>query len=148
MSLTLQDFRTKLVLSVFFKEMEEGILKPSFSIGKLSSLAPEKILEPSVHSEEEVLEDGEEIDGGVRLMYLSNEGDIEGIKELLDSGIDANYRDIDDRTALHVASCQGLKDVVELLLEWEAEVDPKDRWGSTVIRNNTIHFWFVLLIMY
>ncbi|KAJ4881015.1 Integrin-linked protein kinase family [Raphanus sativus] len=111
--------------------MEKGFLKPSFSIGKLSSLAPEKILEPSVHSEEEVLEDGEEIDGGVRLMYLSNEGDIEGIKELLDSGIDANYRDIDDRTALHVAACQGLKDVVELLLDREAEVDPKDRWGST-----------------
>lgn len=131
--------------------MEKGFLKPSFSIGKLSSLAPEKILEPSVHSEEEVLEDGEEIDGGVRLMYLSNEGDIEGIKELLDSGIDANYRDIDDRTALHVASCQGLKDVVELLLDREAEVDPKDRWGSTVIiRNQTIHFGVCseMIIMY
>ncbi|CAB78897.1 protein kinase-like protein [Arabidopsis thaliana] len=94
-------------------------------------MAPEKIPEPSVHSEEEVFEDGEEIDGGVRLMYLANEGDIEGIKELIDSGIDANYRDIDDRTALHVAACQGLKDVVELLLDRKAEVDPKDRWGST-----------------
>lgn len=112
--------------------MEEDYQTPRFTIGRQSSMAPEKNQEPSIHSEEEVLEDGEEIDGGVRLMYLSNEGDIEGIKELLDSGIDANYRDIDDRTALHVAACQGLKDVVELLLDRKAEVDPKDRWGSTV----------------
>lgn len=111
---------------------EDGYLQPRYTIGRQSSMAPEKIQEPSVHSEEEVLEDGEEIDGGLRLMYLSNEGDIEGIKELLDSGIDANYKDIDNRTALHVAACQGLKDVVELLLDRQAEVDPKDRWGSTV----------------
>jgi ankyrin repeat protein len=111
--------------------MEEDYQQPRFTIGRQSSMAPEKIPEPSVHSEEEVFEDGEEIDGGVRLMYLANEGDIEGIKELIDSGIDANYRDIDDRTALHVAACQGLKDVVELLLDRKAEVDPKDRWGST-----------------
>ncbi|WZY68887.1 integrin-linked protein kinase 1 [Brassica rapa] len=111
--------------------MEDDYKTPRFTIGRQSSMAPEKIPEPSIHSEEEVLEDGEEIDGGVRLMYLCNEGDVEGIKELLDSGIDANYRDIDDRTALHVAACQGLKDVVEILLDRGADVDPKDRWGST-----------------
>ncbi|CAH8385896.1 unnamed protein product [Eruca vesicaria subsp. sativa] len=77
-------------------------------------MAPGKNLEPSVHSVDEVLEDGEEIDGGVRLMYLSNE-------------------------ALHVAACQGLKDVVELLLDREAEVDPKDRWGSTPLADAIFH---------
>ena len=75
---------------------------------------------------------GEEgIHPGVRLMYSANENDLEGIREVLDSGVSVNFRDIDDRTALHVAACQGLTDVVSLLLEKGAEVDAKDRWGST-----------------
>ncbi|MBA0781289.1 hypothetical protein Gotri_002227 [Gossypium trilobum] len=64
-------------------------------------------------------------------MYMANEGDLEGIKELLDSGTNVNFKDIDGRTALHVAACQGLTDVVRLLLDRGAEVDSKDRWGST-----------------
>ncbi|KAI4295340.1 hypothetical protein L6164_035395 [Bauhinia variegata] len=101
-----------------------------FTLGRQSSLAPERhneeLEKPS--SEEE---DAEDIDPGLRLMYLASEGDLDGIHELLDSGINANYKDIDGRTALHVAACQGLTDVVALLLEKGAEVDPKDRWGST-----------------
>ncbi|KAG8501674.1 hypothetical protein CXB51_003837 [Gossypium anomalum] len=64
-------------------------------------------------------------------MYMANEGDLEGIKELLDSGTNVNFKDIDGRTALHVAACQGLTDVVRLLLDRGADVDSKDRWGST-----------------
>lgn len=64
---------------------------------------------------------------------MANEGDLDGIKELLDSGTDVNFRDIDKRTALHVAACQGRTDVVRLLLSRGADVDPEDRWGSTVI---------------
>lgn len=80
----------------------------------------------------EEVEDAEGIDPRVRLMYLANEGDLEGIIELLDSGTDVNFQDIDDRTALHVSACHGCIEVVELLLERSAEVDPKDSWGSTV----------------
>nr|CAD1828835.1 unnamed protein product [Ananas comosus var. bracteatus] len=58
-----------------------------------------------------------EIGAEIRLMYIANEGDMEGIRELLDSGVDVNFRDIDGRTALHVAACQGFADVVELLLK-------------------------------
>jgi len=74
----------------------------------------------------------EGIDPGVRLMYLANGGDVEGIGEVLDSGVNVNFKDIDGRTALHVAACQGLADVVSLLLDRGAEVDVKDNWGSTV----------------
>lgn len=107
-----------------FLEMEPNS-PVRFKLGKQSSLAPERV-------------DGEDggfvidIDPRVRLMYSANEGDIEGIKEILESGTDVNFRDIDKRTALHVAACQGSNDVVQLLLDNGAEVDPKDRWGSTV----------------
>lgn len=100
-----------------------------FKLGKQSSLAPRR-------GEEELGGEGGgfdvDIDPRVRLMYSANEGDIEGIKEILESGTDVNFRDIDKRTALHVAACHGSSDVVQLLLDNGAEVDPKDRWGSTV----------------
>ncbi|KAL6991296.1 hypothetical protein U1Q18_009413 [Sarracenia purpurea var. burkii] len=112
-----------------------------FSLGKQSSLAP-KCGGDGEDNEGELVggeEEEREIDPRVRLMYLVNEGDLEGIKELLNSGTDLNFRDIDDRTALHVAACQGFGDVVELLLENGAEVDPKDRWGSTPLAD-AIHY--------
>lgn len=101
-----------------------------FTLGKQSSLAPER------HKDEleglSEIENGEEVHPGVRLLYLANEGDLEGMKDILDSGVDVNYKDIDDRTALHIAACQGYADVVALLIERKAIVDCKDRWGSTV----------------
>ncbi|KAH7568674.1 hypothetical protein ACOSQ2_012027 [Xanthoceras sorbifolium] len=102
-----------------------------------SSLAPGREGEEAElrHDEQDV----EEIVPEVRLMYLANERDLEGIKELLDSGIDINFRDIDNRTALHVAACQGYADVVGLLIERGADIDPKDRWGSTPLAD-AIHY--------
>ncbi|KAK2642628.1 hypothetical protein Ddye_024391 [Dipteronia dyeriana] len=102
-----------------------------------SSLAPERELEEAELRRDE--DGGEEIVPEVRLMYLANERDLEGIKELLDSGIDINFRDIDDRTAIHVAACQGFVDVVGLLIERGADIDPKDRWGSTPLAD-AIHY--------
>jgi ankyrin repeat protein len=104
-----------------------------FKLGKQSSLAPERNRE-----EDGLQHDGDDdvaatIDPGVRLMYSANEGDVDGISEVLESGVSVNFRDVDGRTALHIAACQGLTHVVELLLEKGADVDPKDRWGSTVI---------------
>ncbi|XP_002520399.2 integrin-linked protein kinase 1 isoform X1 [Ricinus communis] len=99
-----------------------------FTLGKQSSLKPER----DRHEEEEEEEEVAGIDPRVRLMYLASEGDIDGINEvLLESGTDVNFKDIDGRTALHVAACQGLTDVLQLLLDRGAEIDPKDRWGST-----------------
>ncbi|CAK7350340.1 unnamed protein product [Dovyalis caffra] len=102
----------------------EGKNPVRFTLGKQSSLAPDR-------DREESDLDMEGIEPGVRLMYLANEGNLEGIKELLNSGVDVNFRDIDDRTALHIAACQGHTQVVALLLDNRAEIDPKDRWGST-----------------
>lgn len=63
--------------------------------------------------------------------------------ELLDSGINVNFRDIDDRTGLHVSVCQGKIEVVELLLSRGAKVDSTYRWGSTVRENNILFFYIV-----
>lgn len=99
-----------------------------------SSLAPESEENAAATSTEEAeAEEQEAINSRLGLMYLANEGDLEGIKELLNSGTDVNFQDIDKRTALHLAACQGSTDVVQLLLDHNAVVDAKDRWGSTVI---------------
>ncbi|KAK4271758.1 hypothetical protein QN277_020401 [Acacia crassicarpa] len=108
-----------------------------FTLGRQSSMAPERHSdEPELHQEGDGLEG---MDPRFRLMCLANEGDLDGVRELLNSGISANYRDIDNRTPLHVAACQGLTDVVALLLEKGAVVDPQDRWGSTPLAD-AIHY--------
>ncbi|XP_027127514.1 integrin-linked protein kinase 1-like [Coffea eugenioides] len=98
-----------------------------FGFGRQSSLAPE-----GRNDDAAIASVGDDdVDPGVRLMYMANEGDVEGIKEALDSGTSVNFRDVDGRTVLHVAACQGQDDVVKLLLRRGAEVDVKDCWGST-----------------
>ncbi|KAK4438917.1 Integrin-linked protein kinase [Sesamum alatum] len=107
----------------------ESKLQRRFTLGRQSSGAPGN--DVALASDDVSGSAEEEMDSGVRLMYSANEGDLEGIQELLDSGTTVNFRDIDGRTALHVAACQGQTDVVDLLLRRGAEVDVKDRWGST-----------------
>uniref|UniRef100_A0A7N0REX4 Protein kinase domain-containing protein n=1 Tax=Kalanchoe fedtschenkoi TaxID=63787 RepID=A0A7N0REX4_KALFE len=102
------------------------------TLWKQSSLAPER-------EASSVVEELEGMDPGFKLMYLANEGDLEGLKELLDEGVSVHFRDVDDRTPLHVAACQGYVEVVELLLSRGAVVDPKDRWGSTPLAD-AIHY--------
>ncbi|KAL6546456.1 hypothetical protein OROMI_022177 [Orobanche minor] len=112
-------------------------LKPT--LWRQSSMAPERDHNKAIDDVERDNEEDDDVndmDPGFKLMCLANEGDVDGIKELLDSDTVVNFCDIDFRTALHVAACQGHGGVAKLLLDSGAYVDPKDRWGST----NAIHY--------
>ncbi|KAL6574138.1 hypothetical protein OROHE_001680 [Orobanche hederae] len=111
-------------------------VKPT--LWRQSSMAPERDNNKALDDVDRDNEDDDvnDMDPGFKLMCLANEGDVDGIKELLDSDTVVNFCDIDFRTALHVAACQGHGGVAKLLLDNGAYVDPKDRWGST----NAIHY--------
>lgn len=115
------------------EEMAVEKKKSKFVLGRQSSMAPER--------EERIDEDGERemSEESMQLLYLANGGDVAAIEAFLDSGADVNSADFDRRTALHVAACEGRKDVVALLLSRGANVNHQDRWGSTPLAD-AIHY--------
>ncbi|XP_047319481.1 integrin-linked protein kinase 1-like [Impatiens glandulifera] len=69
--------------------------------------------------------------GPYRLLHCSSKGDIAGVIQELEKGVEPNLADYDRRTALHLASCEGWTEVIVLLLEKGADVNYRDRWGRT-----------------
>lgn len=72
------------------------------------------------------------LDATMQLLFLACQGDAHGVEALLRGGVDVNSINLDGRTALHIAACEGHRDVVRVLLDWQANIDARDRWGSTV----------------
>lgn len=99
-----------------------------FSLGRQSSMDPNR---KSSRRPREGLSVPEKLDCTMQLLFMASTGDVYGVEELLKEGIDVNSIDLDGRTALHIAACEGLLDVVKLLLSWKANIDARDRWGST-----------------
>lgn len=65
------------------------------------------------------------------LHKAADDGDIAGVKRLLDEGVDVNVRDEGGATPLHVASFRGHHDVIKLLLAKGADIKAKDKDGDT-----------------
>ena len=65
------------------------------------------------------------------LCMAASRGDIQTVKQLLEDGVDVNYADYDQRTALHIACSDGQIEVAKLLVKEGAEVLSQDRWGQT-----------------
>ena len=58
-------------------------------------------------------------------------GNIERVKELLDSGADINVRNYKGQSALHCASKAGFREVVQLLVDRGADINATDKQGLT-----------------
>ncbi|KAG9128874.1 hypothetical protein Leryth_009640 [Lithospermum erythrorhizon] len=80
-----------------------------FSFGRQSSLDPIKRSEnDNVYIDDEsLLSVPNKLDWTMQLLFVACEGDVEGVHEMLDEGVDVNSIDLDGRTALHVAACEG-----------------------------------------
>ncbi|XP_002529820.2 integrin-linked protein kinase 1 isoform X1 [Ricinus communis] len=100
-----------------------------FSFGRQSSLDP--IRRSPGHHDEEQFAVPENLDSTMQLLFMACRGDVKGVEDLLNEGIDVNSIDLDGRTALHIAACEGHVEVVRLLLTRKANIDARDRWGST-----------------
>ncbi|KAL5994376.1 hypothetical protein ACLOJK_024426 [Asimina triloba] len=72
-----------------------------------------------------------DMDGPYRLLYCSGKGDKDGVLQEIEKGVSPNLADYDKRTALHLASCEGCTQIVDLLIDKGADVNSVDRWGRT-----------------
>lgn len=71
----------------------------------------------------------------VRLLFLAFQGNLAGMEQMVASGADVDYRDMNRRTALHIAACEGFVAIIHFLLQNGAFVAAEDRWGGTVRRS-------------
>lgn len=102
-----------------------------FAFGRQSSLDPNR-RRRSRSPVNEGLGVPDNLDNTMQLLFMASQGDAKAVEGLLKDGVDVNSIDLDGRTALHIAACEGHMAVVRLLLSWKANVDARDRWGSTV----------------
>ena len=58
-------------------------------------------------------------------------GALEGIKLLLDRGVDVDAFNVNGRTALHLAAARGADRIVKLLAERGAKLDARNKQGHT-----------------
>jgi len=75
----------------------------------------------------------------VMLCYAAFEQDLDQIKRFLRFGMSVNAADYDQRTPLHIAASVGSLETVELLLEWKAEINATDRFGSSPLLDAVRH---------
>jgi ankyrin repeat protein len=69
------------------------------------------------------------------LMYAADNGHVEVVRLLLESGANAEIANTHRVTALHYGARNGSLDVCRLLLDWGATVDPVDRWKETPLHD-------------
>lgn len=69
---------------------------------------------------------------GIDLLFSTSDGQCERMRELLTAGVDPNFRDYDKRSPMHVAAgAENSVQAIRLLLDFRADVDVVDKWGTT-----------------
>ena len=80
---------------------------------------------------------------GRDLFKASQRGDVEKVKELIDSEAPVDWQNVNGDTPLHIASSLGNTPVVKKLIESKADVNITNRRGKTPLifaaRNNHFH---------
>ena len=66
------------------------------------------------------------------LLYYASKGNVPILKYMLDNGTSVDAADYDGRTALHLAASEGHAAAVTLLLDYNPNVNPCDRFNETV----------------
>lgn len=82
------------------------------------------------------------------LLSCASRGDRVGLNQMLREGISPNVQDYDLRTALHLAASEGHAPIVELLIEYGADVNLEDRWFKTVAQAHKAFHAFLSLVMF
>lgn len=68
-------------------------------------------------------------------MAAIQSGAHEQVQELLKDGVEVNFMDYDKRTPLHLAAAERNADIARCLVEAGADVNSRDRWGSTPLQD-------------
>lgn len=68
-----------------------------------------------------------------QLIDLAFEGNLKGVKEVVDAGADVNGIDEEGRTALMLSAFNGFSEIVLLLLDEGASIDWRDGMGRTAL---------------
>jgi len=75
-----------------------------------------------------------EIPAAVKLCYYAHIGNLDKVKELIESRtVGVNDVDYTERTALHAAAAAGHADIVQYLVERGADRTIQDSWGITPV---------------
>uniref|UniRef100_A0A7S0ZBF5 Non-specific serine/threonine protein kinase n=1 Tax=Timspurckia oligopyrenoides TaxID=708627 RepID=A0A7S0ZBF5_9RHOD len=69
------------------------------------------------------------------LLDASAKGNLKQVKAKLAQGAVATYADYDKRTPLHLACTEGHAEIALVLIENGADIEAKDRWGSTPMKD-------------
>jgi glutaminase len=72
-----------------------------------------------------------QIEAVVALTWAASQGDLDGVRALVATGVEPGTADYDGRTPLHLAAAEGQLEVVRYLLAAGASPQPADRWGGT-----------------
>jgi serine/threonine-protein phosphatase 6 regulatory ankyrin repeat subunit B len=75
---------------------------------------------------------------GARLVGAASDGDKKAIQAMLKEGIDVNFRDWDQLTALIPASSSGNLDLVKFLIKEKIDVNAQDKDGITALMEASI----------
>lgn len=72
-------------------------------------------------------------------LHCASRGDKVGLNQMLRDGTSPDVQDYDRRTALHLAASEGHASIVELLIQYNANVNLEDRWQRTPLMDARLY---------